>query len=109
MKVRIRLGTGPQVQRKRGKNRQLAFAGGALLIPAALMAYVLGFWGLAADIGMVAEFGIRGMFSHWQLWMALAVAFHLSATILNRYGRSGELHVPPVLIPRILPFRRRRV
>ena len=109
MKLRIRLGTGPPIQRKRGKNRQLASVGGALLIPAALMAYVLGFWRLASDIGMAGEFGIRGMFSHWQLWMALAVFLHLAASILNRYGRSGELQVPPVLLPRILPFRRRRV
>jgi hypothetical protein len=107
MKIRIRFNIGPPIQRKRGKNRQLALAGGALLIPAALMAYVLGFWGLAADIGLVGEFGIRGMFSHWQLWMALAVMLHLSASILNRYGRGGELQVPPVLLPRIPPFRRR--
>ncbi len=107
MKVRIQLRTGPPVQRKAGKNRHLALAGGALLIPAALMAYVLGFWRLASDMGVAGEFGITGVFSHWQVWMAVAAALHLIASVLNKYGRGGDLHVPRVLTPRILPFRRR--
>src|SRR5262245_2926339 len=101
MKVRIRLQTGRPIQRKRGKNRHLALAGGALLIPASLMAYVLGFWRLASDMGVAGEFGIRGVFSHWQLWMAVAVVLHLSASVLNRYGRGGDLHLPRVLMPRL--------
>jgi len=107
MKVRIQFRTGRPVQRKTGKNRHLALAGGALLIPAALMAYVLGFWRLASDMGVAGEFGIRGVFSHWQLWMAVAAALHVAASVLNKYGRGGDLQVPRVLTPRILPFRRR--
>ena len=106
MKVRIRLATGRPLQRKRGKNRHLALAVGALLIPASLMAYVLGFWGLASDIGVAGPFGFHGVFSHWQLWMAVAVSLHVIASIFNRYGRGGELEVPRVLTPRILPLRR---
>jgi hypothetical protein len=83
----------------------LALACGALLIPASLMAYVLGFWRLASDMGMAREFAIRGTFSHWQLWMAAAVLLHLSSYVLNRYGRGGELHVPRVLTPHFLPLR----
>ena len=105
MKVRIRLSTGRPVQRKRGKNRHLALAGGALLIPASLMAYVLGFWSLASDMGVAGPFGIHGIFSHWQLWMAVAVSVHVLASVFNRYGRGGELEVPRVLAPRILPLR----
>ena len=59
MVVRIRLRKGPPVTRKRGKNRHLALACGALLIPASLMAYVLGFWRLASDMGMAREFAIK--------------------------------------------------
>ena len=105
MVVRIRLRKGPPVKRTRGKNRHLALAFGALLIPGSLMAYVLGFWRLAADMGMVREFGIKGTFSHWQLWMAAAVLLHICSSILNRYARAGSWHIPSVLIPRFLPLR----
>jgi hypothetical protein len=105
MIVRIRLGTGRPIQRKRGKNRHLALACGALLIPASLMAYVLGFWRLASDMGFAAEPGISGVFSHWQVWIAAAVFLHAAASILNRYGRRGVFQMPEVLNPRMLPLR----
>jgi hypothetical protein len=105
MKVRIRLHTGRPIQRRAGKNRQLALAGGALLIPVSLMAYVLGFWRLAADMGMAGEFAITGLFSHWQMWIAVALLLHLTASVLNRYGRGEKFHMPRVLHPRMLPLR----
>jgi hypothetical protein len=105
MIVRIHLGTGQPIQRKRGKNRSLALGFAALLIPAALMAYALGFWRLASDIGVAGEFNIPGMFSHWQVWMALALLLNLAAVVLNRYGRGGVLEMPRVLNPRLLPLR----
>jgi hypothetical protein len=98
--VRLKLGRGRAVRNQRGKNRRFASAFGALLIPAALMAYVLGFWKLASDMGMTSEFAIRGLFSHWQLWVATGAALHITASVLNRYGRGGELH-----LPRALAFR----
>jgi len=107
MKVRLRLPTGPPIKRKQGKNRHLAAAAGALLIPASLMAYVLGFWRLASDMGLATGFTIAGLFSHWQVWIALAVSLHVTASILNRYGRAGQFQVPRLLNLRILPFRPR--
>jgi hypothetical protein len=107
MVVRIRLQLGPPIQHKRGKNRHLALAGGALLGPASLMAYVLGFWRMASDMGIAGAFGISGVFSHWQLWIALAVMLHIAASILNRYGRAGEFQLPRVLNVRMLPLRPR--
>jgi hypothetical protein len=97
MIVRIHLRQGHPLRRARGKNRQLALGCGALLIPAALMAYVLGFWRLASDLGVTGEFAIRGIFSHWQLWIVTAVALHVAAGVLNRYGRGGEFHLPSAL------------
>ena len=94
MIVRIKLGQGHAPRPTHGKNRHVALACGALLIPAALMAYVLGFWRLASDIGVTREFAIAGVFSHWQVWIALAAALHIAATVLNRYGRGGEFHLP---------------
>jgi hypothetical protein len=101
MMVRIKLPQGPPIQRKTGKNRQVASAIGTLLIPAALMAYVLGVWRLASDLGMAGEFAIDGIFSHWQVWIAMAAALHIGAASLNRYGRGGTLKGP-----RLLHFRK---
>jgi hypothetical protein len=105
MIVRIRLGTGRPIQRKLGKNRHLALACGALLIPASLMAYALGFWRLASDMGFATESGITGFFAHWQVCIAVGVFLHATASILNRYGRRGQFEMPEVLNPRILPLR----
>jgi hypothetical protein len=100
MIVRIQFRQGPRLGKAPGKNRHLALAGGALLIPVSLMAYVLGFWRLASDIGMTREFAIRGLFSHWQLWIVTAVTLQVAASVLNRYARGGEFH-----LPRVLTFR----
>ena len=100
MVVRIKLGQGARFQRKAGKNRQVASAIGILLIPAALMAYVLAIWRLASDLGMASEFPIAGLFSHWQVWIAAAAALHIASASLNRYGRGGTLKGP-----RLLHFR----
>jgi hypothetical protein len=69
-------------------------------MPAVLMAYVLGIWRLASDLGMAGEFAISGIFSHWQVWIALAAALHIASASLNRYGRGGSLKGP-----RLLHFR----
>ena len=88
MLVRIRFGRGQPLYRGKGKNRRLALALGALLTPAAVMASVLGLWRLAADMKWTGEFGISsGLFSHWQVWFASAVALQGGASALNRYGR----------------------
>ena len=101
MMVRIKLQQGPPVHRKAGKNRQVASAIGTLLVPAALMAYLLGIWRLASDLGMAGEFAISGLFSHWQVWIALAAAIHIASSSLNRYGNGGTLKGP-----RLLHFRK---
>lgn len=105
MKVRIRFNAGGPVQKKSGKNRRLAMACGTLLIPISLMAYTLGFWSLGSDMGIAGAFGITGLFSHWQLWIALAALLQIVSSILNRYGRRGEFHAPLLLSLRILPLR----
>ena len=99
MKVRFRFGAGRRVSRRRGKNRRLASSAAALLVPIALMAYVLGFWRLASDLGLAGEFAIEGVFSHWQLWIAAALGLTFAASALNRYGRSGEAEGSPMPAP----------
>lgn len=61
------------------------------------MAYSLGFWRLASDMGLAGQFGITGTFSHWQLWIGLGVILHAASISLNRYGRGGDLEMPRVL------------
>src|SRR5258708_6836654 len=97
MKVRIRFPEGRPLQHPRGSNRELSAAFGALLVPASLMAYSLGFWRLASDMGLAGQFGITGAFSHWQLWIGLGVILHTAAISLNRHGRGGDLAIPHVL------------
>jgi hypothetical protein len=97
MILRIRLEPGRPIQRKQGKNRHVASGLGALLTPLALMAYVLGFWRLASDMGVVGHFGITGLFSHWQIWIPVGVLLQMTGSVLNRYGRGGELHLPKLL------------
>jgi len=97
MIVRIQFRQGQRLRKAPGKNRHVALASSALLIPVSLMAYVLGFWRLASDAGVAREFAIRGLFSHWQVWFVLALSLQLASSVLNRYGRGGEFHLPAAL------------
>lgn len=107
MILRIRLQQGRPIQRKRGRNRRLASAAGALLSPLTLMAYVLGFWRLASDMGLAGQFGISGFFSHWQIWIPLAALIQMTASTLNRYGQGGEMRLPHLL--RMFPAKERKL
>ena len=91
MVIRIRFGPGPKVAKGRRKNRRAALALAVLLTPAAAMALVLGCWGLAADLSWTSSFAISsGLFSHWQVWLGLAILLQLGARLLNRYGKSED-------------------
>ena len=89
------------VERRPGKNRHLALAASALLTPISLMAYALGFWRLASDMGKAGAFGLEGVFSHWQVWIAAAVLLHASAWALGHYGRGGDLPAARAVIARL--------
>jgi hypothetical protein len=91
MVVRIRFAKGPTLRRKRGNNRKVALAAGALLTPAALVASVLALWRIAADLRVTNSFAIAsGLFSHWQVWLAAAVALQVCSRMLNRYGKGDD-------------------
>jgi hypothetical protein len=95
MKVRIQLGGGQPVLRQKGKNRRVALAFAALLAPAVLSTYVLGIWRLSTDAGFTGDFEIKeGIFSHWQVWIALGAALNVFAVMLNRYGHGGDFRLP---------------
>lgn len=91
MRVRIRLGKRPPVDRKRAKNRRVAQAIAVLLKPAALVACVLGCWRIASDMNWAGGFAISsGLFSHWQVWLGGAAVLQLCSRALNRYGRGDR-------------------
>jgi hypothetical protein len=108
MVLRIRLQRGRPIQHRPGKNRHVASALGALLAPVVLMAYVLGFWRLASDMGLAGEYPFSGLFSHWQVWIPLAALLHIGMTTLRKYGQSGELNVPRILTLQSFPPRVRK-
>lgn len=61
-----------------------------LLTPLAVAAYTLAGWRLAADLNVAGEFFVStGLFSHWQVWLALAIGTQLMASYLDRISRSG--------------------
>jgi hypothetical protein len=91
MLVRIRLGRRPKPALRRARNRRIALAIAALLSPAALAALVLAIWRLGADMNLTGSFAIpSGLFSHWQVWMGVAVLLQVCSLALNRYGRDDS-------------------
>jgi hypothetical protein len=91
MVVRIRLGKGYKILRKRGKKRRVALTLAALLTPSAAVAGVLAAWRVAADLNWTNSFAIpTGLFSHWQVWLGAAILLQLCSHLLNRYGRGGD-------------------
>lgn len=84
----------PVLERVEKASQETAPVVGYLLTPVALAGYVLAFWRLAADLKWVGEFFINtGLFSHWQVWLALAIGIHILATYLNRFSRSDDTFV----------------
>jgi hypothetical protein len=104
MVVRIRLSSETRVRQKRRKNQHVALAMAALLTPAAVMACVLAFWRLAADLNATGRFPIpNGLFSHWQIWLTLSASLQFCATLLNRYGK------PQAILPKAIDEPERKL
>src|SRR5882724_4910540 len=55
----------------------------ALITPSAVIALVMGIWRLTADIAWTDTFPVSsGFFSHWQVWIALAIGLKFGASVL---------------------------
>ena len=60
------------------------------LAPASAVAMLVALWRLAYDLDLTGRFAISdGLFSHWQVWMALAVLFQILDAMLDRFGHGG--------------------
>ena len=81
----------PAVRRLVEGPRRLAPAVSPLLAPFTFTGYALALWRLAADLGWAGEFFVsQGLFSRWQVWLAMAVATQLGARELKRFGRRDD-------------------
>jgi hypothetical protein len=75
----------------RQRNAQVVPILGSLLTPAAVASAGLGLWRLGSDLNWTREFVIaKGLFSHWQVWMALAVGLQVAASHLKNSGPSDR-------------------
>ena len=74
----------PGLERARGL--PLGPALGSLLAPLALLEYLLCAARLGTDLGLIQLSAPDGVWSHWQVWMALAVSSHLLARRLLEAG-----------------------
>jgi len=63
----------------------LQFAG-VFMKPLTLTLSVLAIWRLGADLGWTGDFFVgSGIFSHFQVWVALAVMSHLASSSVDRF------------------------
>jgi hypothetical protein len=59
----------------------------ALLTPASTVALVMGLWRVSTDLGWAGAFLITGgLFSHWQIWIALSIALKMLSSTLIAWG-----------------------
>jgi len=74
------------------RSHEAAMAVAALLSPTATIALVFGAWRLGMDLGWTGQFVIvSGLFSHWQVWIALAMVLEaLKASILRTHRKSDS-------------------
>ena len=91
MVVRIRLKYEHAVRKTVALNKQVALVAASLMTPIALIAWALGGWRLLADLKLAGEFAIStGLFSHWQVWIALGVILQFAAFLLHRVSRGSN-------------------
>lgn len=89
MKVRIHIPGGWTAGLGQARGLPLGPAIGSLLAPLALIAYLLCAARLGTDLGLLQLSAPEGVWSHWQVWMALAVSSHLVARWLLDRGEGS--------------------
>lgn len=93
MIVRIRLGRGTAISNRAGKNSGVARLTAYLLTITSISCASLGLWRLGHDLDWTGDFVFTaGPLSHWQVWIAAAMAAQYLAWQLNSYARKA---VPP--------------
>ena len=94
MVVRIRWNSRTE-EGEAARLQNVALAMASLLTPAALVAFTMALWSIAADLRWTGDFFIStGLLSHWEIWLAIAGVLLFSARLLDRYGRSAQNYAP---------------
>ena len=74
----------PAVSRAAIISHEAARLVAAFLTPAAVTAGSLALWRLGADMGWTGAFAISsGLFSHWQVWMILALGMKMTGSLIT--------------------------
>ena len=97
MVVKIRFGRGAVVSRRAGKNRRIARLAASLLTLVSISCASLGVWRVGMDLAWAGDFVFpRGLLSHWQVWVAAAIAVQYLSWQLSRYAGKAILPEPEV-------------
>ena len=99
MIIRLRFDQGRAVGKHKGKNRHIALAANGILLPVAVMFYVLGVWSLASALDLARPFTVTGFLAHWQVSMLVGAALHYCARRLMSYGSRVPLYDPTSEMP----------
>jgi hypothetical protein len=87
MVVKIRFGRGAVVSRRAGKNSGIARLAASLLTLVSISCASLGVWRVGTDLAWAGDFVIpRGLLSHWQVWIAVAIVVQYLSWQLSRYA-----------------------
>ena len=100
MIVRIRLGRGSAISRRAGKNSRIARLAAYLLTITSIICASFGLWRLGNDLDWSGDFVFTsGALSHWQVWIAAAIAAQYLAWQLTSYARTADQPEPDEQTP----------
>jgi hypothetical protein len=86
-RIRIKLGA---VRTDLGSSGVLVSRLRRCLGPASALSLVMALWRLAYELEWTDRFIVaEGIFSHWQVWMALTLALQVLESSLARFGHGG--------------------
>ena len=78
---------GVRPRKTRQADRAAAGLAGGICRPVMLIGYLMAGWRLMYELRWSHKFGVAdGIWSHWQVWAAIAFLSHLSWTRLERYS-----------------------
>ena len=84
------------MSRRVGKNSRLAKLAASLLTLVSISCAALGIWRLGTDLEWAGDFVFSGgLLSHWQVWVASAIAVQYLSWRLARYARQAILQEQP--------------
>jgi hypothetical protein len=87
MVVKIRFGRGPVVSTRSGKNSRIARLAASLLTLVSISCASFGLWRIGTDLAWAGDFVFPGgLLSHWQVWIATAIAVQYLSWRLTHYA-----------------------